>query len=417
MGLTLSNPFGVFDKEGEAGLMQPSLLKVSNGLVKSGHLVGVTVLKNDCGLDITIRVEEDLMEAVQRGLQHVAKSDEIVSSINAIPMQEQAHKSIFADVLMDKASFKACPSQTRASGNKARRLAQLLGFKNFKVVEAQGFNSGLWVLWDDYKWCFEILKLHDQFLHLCLDDGTCKKFFAAAYVSPNAIKLRTLWAELRNINEEIDAAWCIGGDFNSTLFTYDRKSMYRIGASIDRDFVWWVDEVEISDLGCLGPYFTRRREGSESRIDCVFGNNAFIEQFPNASSYDVFEHLGKRKWHLPNRLGVLNGVVVNCFNPSKMEKLQPHIGKELEEILLQEDLLWGQKAECDWLFKETEIPNISMLELMREERKKEALKNHSNDWVYDTGETMRIALSFFFRIFLEKREDGCAWNVARSPSL
>lgn len=47
-----------------------------------------------------------------------------------------------------------------------------------------------------------------------------------------------------------------------------------------------------------------------------------------------------------------------------LESLQKKLWIELEEIILHEDLLWAQKARCEWFTLGIEIPNTSMGRLM-----------------------------------------------------
>ncbi|XP_054801608.1 uncharacterized protein LOC129305663 [Prosopis cineraria] len=61
-----------------------------------------------------------------------------------------------------------------------------------------------------------------------------------------------------------------------------KKSSHQTGASINKEFCSWVEELKLSDLGCKGPYFTWKRAGSENRIDRVLSNESFNNYFPEA---------------------------------------------------------------------------------------------------------------------------------------
>ncbi|KAI9081300.1 hypothetical protein K1719_036721 [Acacia pycnantha] len=63
--------------------------------------------------------------------------------------------------------------------------------------------------------------------------------------------------------------------------------------------------------------------------------------------YEVFGHLGRRRRHLLNRLETLNNTPHTCLNEQSLDSLIHQLWRELEEVLIQEDLLWVQKAKCD----------------------------------------------------------------------
>ncbi|KAI9092023.1 hypothetical protein K1719_027958 [Acacia pycnantha] len=142
--------------------------------------------------------------------------------------------------------------ETRCGGEKARKIATSLGFDNFKVVDAQGYSGGLWVLWKNNNWKFEVLGTHDQFIYVTLDMENTIFFITAFYGSPNPVKCRVLWAALRDLSSLILGPWCIGGDFNSTLYMHDCRSSRGIGSCIDRDMSKGFEDMELSDLGCQG---------------------------------------------------------------------------------------------------------------------------------------------------------------------
>ncbi|XP_028751289.1 uncharacterized protein LOC114711105 [Neltuma alba] len=173
--------------------------------------------------------------------------------------------------------------ETRTGGEKARRIAKRLGFTNFEIVDAQGYSGGIWVLWNDDSWKFEILGTHDQFVHVCLDIRTQRTFFIAVYAHPNPIKQRVVWRALLDISNTVTGPWCIGGDFNATLHMHDRHSFSRTGSCVDRDFSEWVSNMNLLDMGCKGPFFTWRRNGCESRLDRILVNSDFMLTYLNAS--------------------------------------------------------------------------------------------------------------------------------------
>ncbi|KAI9111950.1 hypothetical protein K1719_017640 [Acacia pycnantha] len=77
-----------------------------------------------------------------------------------------------------------------------------------------------------------------------------------------------------------------GGDFNATLASEERCS-WRSTRGSDREFCSFVNDADLHDLGFVGPPFTWKRIGVESRLDRVLGSTTWQETFPDA----VVKHL------------------------------------------------------------------------------------------------------------------------------
>ncbi|KAK4283914.1 hypothetical protein QN277_000815 [Acacia crassicarpa] len=58
--------------------------------------------------------------------------------------------------------------ETRASRRKATKVASKLGFQNFHIVDAVGYNGGVWVLWNVGEWNIKLIDATSQFIHLPL---------------------------------------------------------------------------------------------------------------------------------------------------------------------------------------------------------------------------------------------------------
>lgn len=370
--------------------------------------------------------------------------------------------------------------ETRSSGARARKLATRLGFQHMEIVDSRGFSGGLWVLWKEGKGNYEILETNHQFIHLRLSFNSLVVYITAVYASPNPITRRLLWSALKRISETVDSAWCLGGDFNSTLYERDRRLALHEHNRVDRDFNNWMEDLNFSDLTCRGPYFTWKRGNSESRIDRVVVNNAFSSIFPDVEllhlpyyrsdhrplllkmtneepcqlnqvrpfrfiaswilhddfdtfiknlwrnerswlenvacfteevqqwKLEVYGHLGKQKRHLFNRLDGLSRMPDHCRNKPELDKLQKRIWQELEDILIQEELLWAQKAKCEWFSmgdKNTKYFHAKA-NGRRKRKRIEAIKKDNGDWTYDVSEIKTLALNFFHSLFMEEGGTG-----------
>lgn len=93
---------------------------------------------------------------------------------------------------------------------------------------------------------------------------------------------RSLCRELSRIGSTMRNPWVLGGDFNATLYDYERKSTAAHPTSFDRDFYQWFEESSIMNLGFMGPMFTWKRENSEALLDRFFANTEWCQNFSNA---------------------------------------------------------------------------------------------------------------------------------------
>ena len=54
--------------------------------------------------------------------------------------------------------------ETHISGNRADEVCQRSGFDIWHRVEAQGFQGGIWLLWDSLEFAIEVVRYQDQFI-------------------------------------------------------------------------------------------------------------------------------------------------------------------------------------------------------------------------------------------------------------
>ncbi|XP_028788367.1 uncharacterized protein LOC114744358 [Neltuma alba] len=112
--------------------------------------------------------------------------------------------------------------------------------------------------------------------------GNDKIFITSVYASPNPNLWRNLWESLEQCQLDDQWPWFIRGDFNATLFYHERRSKALHTTPLDKYFLSWMECMNLHDIGCTGPFFTWKREGCESRIDQVLGNNKAMEIFNEA---------------------------------------------------------------------------------------------------------------------------------------
>lgn len=110
-----------------------------------------------------------------------------------------------------------------------------------------------------------------------------------------------------------------------------------------------------------------------------------------------------RKKHLLRRLEGLNWAVSHSGMLPKYENLQLELWKELEDVLLQELLLWAQKARAEWSILGD--CNTCYFHARANHRRKakriEAIKNNEGEWVFDVAQIKGLATTFFSNLLSE----------------
>ncbi|CAL2231441.1 unnamed protein product [Prunus armeniaca] len=75
--------------------------------------------------------------------------------------------------------------EPRINDEKAISVVKSLGFPCFEIVDAVGFSSGLWLLWDNSKVQVEIMGTSDQTISACVSwKGGSSWLFTTVYASP-----------------------------------------------------------------------------------------------------------------------------------------------------------------------------------------------------------------------------------------
>ncbi|KAI9116206.1 hypothetical protein K1719_013136 [Acacia pycnantha] len=143
-----------------------------------------------------------------------------------------------------------------------------------------------------------------------------------------------------------------------------------------------------------------------------------IAQFSNACSVwnkEVFRHTEGRKKLLLRRLDGISRVVARYGLLPKYEALQLHLWKELEDVLLQESLIWAQKARAEWSVYGDR--NTRYFHARANRRRKsqhiEAIKDNEGSWVYDSSLIKGMATSFFANLLSKNPSQLCSTVTCR----
>ncbi|KAJ8773128.1 hypothetical protein K2173_028305 [Erythroxylum novogranatense] len=285
--------------------------------------------------------------------------------------------------------------EPRISGPLADSCISKIGYARSHRVKANGFSGGISILWQK-NWSVEILVNHSQFVHMSIcENDNFISFFTAVYAHPSLTIRNRVWPLLQLINDNIQAPWLIMGDFNSLLSSSERRGGSVNRSGICKPFLEWFTNSNLIDIGYKGPDFTWKRGLLHERLDRGLCNAAWRFKFQEDSithlarissnhrpllmsfygyvppvkdrpfrflqawlshsdfpefnwSIEVFEHIFRKKKELLARISGIQRTLSVRQSPF-LKLLEVKLMKELEEMLLREELFWFQKSRSDWV--------------------------------------------------------------------
>ncbi|KAA3479433.1 Retrovirus-related Pol polyprotein LINE-1 [Gossypium australe] len=192
------------------------------------------------------------------------------------------------------------------------------------------------------------------------------------------------------------------GDFNVILSSNEKIGGLLAGKRCPH-FGNFVDLANLHDLGFRGPPFTWHRGNLFERLDHALGNEVWVNYFPNSltthlpriksdhrpllfslnlsfalprgrplvrKQWDfqgnmsvsldkfigdlkewnktIYDHITTRKRNLIHKLSTVQKKMC-LLGANHLASVEIEIRHELENVLHHEELLWKQKARCDWL--------------------------------------------------------------------
>ncbi|KAK8683968.1 hypothetical protein V6N13_040007 [Hibiscus sabdariffa] len=223
------------------------------------------------------------------------------------------------------------------------------------------------------------------------------------YASPNQTKRKHLWNYLRHLSHHITEPWAFIGDFNATLTMEDRKGCSNSFAP-DRDFIATLFDAGLHDLSYQGPDFTWYRD-----LYCFSLANLFIAEL--IASFDIsldgFNMLILTDCSIYHRkrslMAHLRGIQ-RCLDQRRsafLTHLESQLLLDLEQTLDQEELLWKQKSQSEWVkFGDRNIAFFHKRAIIHKRALcVTSLQLESGDWCSDEDALHDEAVSFFQKLF------------------
>ena len=130
-------------------------------------------------------------------------------------------------------------------------------FLDWRVLNAMGSTGGVLICWD--KRSLEILDWEEgQFSISCrfrnVGDGGIW-VFTGVYGPFSREEMECLWEEIGAIRGLWEEPWCLGGDFNTILYHFERSRNGRITSAMRR-FAQIIDDLGLVDFSLQGGSFT-----------------------------------------------------------------------------------------------------------------------------------------------------------------
>jgi len=179
--------------------------------------------------------------------------------------------------------------ETRISRRKAQAVCDRIGYDGCFRVEAQGFQGGIWVLWNSNEIGVDVVKSHEQFVTVEVKPQNRRSWLlSVVYASPHIQLREILWQELQRFASEHQKPWLLAGDFNETTCLEERNHG---GPEMIRRctcFKHWIENNRLIDLGFSGPKYTWSRGLTgdtikEARLDRALCNAEWRLRFQEGS--------------------------------------------------------------------------------------------------------------------------------------
>ena len=150
-------------------------------------------------------------------------------------------------------------------------------------------NGRIWVAWRPRDYSVNILEISEQFIHCEATQLSTSRHFLVTFIYGHnfASQRQPLWDALHHLSTSINGAWCLLGDFNSVLSKEDRLGGNEVTDHDIHELTTFMESCEVLEMPSTGAYFSWTNKTLWSRIDRVFINSFWHEEF----DYTVAKYL------------------------------------------------------------------------------------------------------------------------------
>ena len=165
------------------------------------------------------------------------------------------------------------------------RIKRMWGHDDYefcKVFASETFGGGVVAIWDPRT--LRITSKHCRerwiLLEACFTGVNFECCIGVVYGPNNRLDRNILFTELTSALTNINKPILLLGDFNVTLYSWERTGTFRCDRSTT-DFSEWIHNMGFIDIPLQGLKFTWRRNASKSKLDRGLCCNDWLIKFPN----------------------------------------------------------------------------------------------------------------------------------------
>jgi hypothetical protein len=155
-----------------------------------------------------------------------------------------------------------------------------LGLKGLNGIDSIGLSGGLALFWSE-QIEVDVQEVTDRYIdahvRLSTQDPTWR--ITCVYGEPRADQGHLMWAKLQELETRSDLPWCLLGDFNESMWSFEHLSATPRSEAQMLAFRDTLEMCELVDLGFLGYAYTydNKRKGRANvqvRLDRAVADNS-----------------------------------------------------------------------------------------------------------------------------------------------
>ncbi|RVX16773.1 LINE-1 retrotransposable element ORF2 protein [Vitis vinifera] len=251
------------------------------------------------------------------------------------------------------------------------------------ALPACGASGGIVILWDSIKFKCSEKVLGSFFVTVKLNSDEEGFFWLTSVYGPNkAMWRKDFWMELQDLHGLTFPRWCVGGDFNVIRRIFEKMGDSRLTVNMrcfdefiresglldpplrNAAFTWSNMQVDpickrFENMWLLHPEFKEKFRDwwQECTVEGWEGHKfmrklKFIKSKLKEWNIVVFGDLRERKNHILTDLGRIDRIEQERNLNLDLVSERTLRRKELEDLLLKEEVQWRQKSRVKWIKEE-----------------------------------------------------------------
>lgn len=174
--------------------------------------------------------------------------------------------------------------ETKHRHSFGRRVRRMWGNDDFEWCESlasETHSGGIVVIWDQTMFRISQKHIGDRWVILegCMSNGNFNCCVGIVYGANNREGRSRMYDTLKDILSSIGQPVLLLGDFNEIIHPGERVGQFRYEVSM-REFIGWIDDLQLIDVPLHGMKFTWGRLESQSRLDRCLCNNEWFIRYP-----------------------------------------------------------------------------------------------------------------------------------------